>query len=61
MKPVMMTVAQFCECVGVKHTTANRLIRENKVESTTIGRRRLIAVRSAEALTGQEFFAQGGE
>ena len=59
MKPLMISVAQFCQCVGVKPTTANRLIREQIVESTTIGRRRLISVRSAEALTGQEFFAQG--
>lgn len=51
---ILITVAQFCRCVGVGRTTAHPLIRDQEV-ATLIGRRRLISVQSVETLTGQTF------
>lgn len=48
--PLMITVRNFCETCSCGKTTAYRLIREGKVESRRIGRRRLIVMESVRAL-----------
>jgi len=45
-----LSVNSFCRCVGIKKTTAYKLIREKKVDACKIGSRTLITVESIRAL-----------
>ena len=49
-EPLMITVRRFCEISSCGKTTAFRLIREGKIESRCVGRRRLIVMESVRSL-----------
>ena len=46
------TVAEACEATGLGRTKIYELIRDGRVTTTTIGRRRLVIVQSLLALVG---------
>lgn len=50
MKPLLISIPEFCAIMGIKRTKANELIKAGEVQSAKIGRRRLIYRKSAEAL-----------
>ena len=54
MKPRTMTVQHACKYSGVCHSTIYNLIKAKKIESCTVGRRRLIVVSSLDRLLGLE-------
>lgn len=56
---ISVTVSEFCTRVGVRKTTAYRLIREKAVESRLIGRRRVILMSSVRTLLDLPESAQG--
>lgn len=45
-----ISVADFCQMSGLGKTTAHKLIKSGKLQSTRVGRRRLICRKDAEAL-----------
>ena len=50
MEPLTITVAGVCRLLSIGRTTAYELMRDGKLETLKIGRRRLITYRSAQAL-----------
>ena len=54
MKPVTITVQHACKYSGLCHSTIYNLINAKKIESCTVGRRRLIIVSSLDRLLGLE-------
>ena len=44
MEKTLLSVDEFCATIGVRQSTAKKLIREGKVLSVKIGDRRLIPV-----------------
>lgn len=54
LKPLAVPVKVACQLVGVGNTTMYELIKQGRVETTTIGKRRLIFYRSLEALLSPE-------
>ena len=48
--PISITIGEFCAQVGLRRTTAFRLLREGKIESRLVGRRRLILMSSVKKL-----------
>lgn len=54
MKQATITIAQACRYSGLCRSTFYNLMRSNKIESRTVGRRRLIVVASLDRLLGLE-------
>jgi excisionase family DNA binding protein len=54
LKPLAVPVKVACELVGVGHSTMYELIKQGRVETTTIGKRRLVFYKSLEALLSPE-------
>jgi excisionase family DNA binding protein len=54
LRPLAVPVKVACELVGVGNTTMYELIKQKRVETTNIGKRRLILYRSLEALLSPE-------
>jgi len=53
-KPLAVTVKKACELIGIGSTTMYQLIRDGRVKTTTIGRRRLVIYSSLEeAVSGE--------
>jgi hypothetical protein len=50
LKPLAVTVKNACEIIGVGHTTMWSLIKDEKVQTFSIGRRRLVVYSSLETL-----------
>lgn len=46
MKPLLISVNQACEIIGLGRTKTYELINQNLIESKMIGRRRLITLES---------------
>jgi len=44
-----MSIAEFCEYVGICRTTAHKLIKSGELQTKLAGRRRLIPVEAVEA------------
>ena len=53
-KPLAVPVKTACKRVGVGNTTMWALIKDGRVKTARIGRRRLVIYASLEALLGQE-------
>ena len=53
-KPLAVTVKKACDLIGVGNTTMYALIRDGRVKTKTIGRRRLIIYSSLEELVRGE-------
>ena len=53
-KPLAVTIEAACKIVGVGRTTMWALIKDGRVKSATIGRRRLVIFASLEALLNQD-------
>jgi excisionase family DNA binding protein len=52
--PLAVPVKKACELIGVGNTTMYALIRDGRVKTTTIGRRRLVIYSSLEeVVSGQ--------
>jgi excisionase family DNA binding protein len=51
-KPLSVTVDDACQLSGLGRTLLYDLIREGRLQSATIGRRRLVIFASLEALIG---------
>jgi len=49
-KPLAVTIPHFCSLVGVRRTSAYKLIRDQEVETLTIAGRRLVLMESIESL-----------
>jgi excisionase family DNA binding protein len=49
-KPLAVPVKAACQLVGVGHTTMWALIKEGRVKTVSVGRRRLVIYASLEAL-----------
>jgi len=54
MKPVTITISRACEYSGLCRSTMYNLINDARLESRTVGRRRLIVVSSLDRLLGLE-------
>jgi phage antirepressor YoqD-like protein len=54
-KPLTISVAQFCQMLGIGRTLAFRYLAEQRVQSVLVGRRRLVVLASVESLL------EGGE
>jgi excisionase family DNA binding protein len=53
-RPLAVTVKKACELIGIGSTTTYQLIRDGRVKTTTIGRRRLVIYSSLEeAVSGE--------
>ena len=50
MEPVTVTVADACKSIGVGRTVLYKLLADHKLDSITIGRRRLITTESIRRL-----------
>lgn len=50
IKPLAVTVKTACKLIGVGHTTMWALIKEGRVKTTNVGRRRLVTYASLESL-----------
>jgi excisionase family DNA binding protein len=50
IKPVTVTVSNALRLSGIGRTTLYKLIKEGKIRTTTIGRRRLVVYASLEEL-----------
>lgn len=50
LKPISTTVDDTCRITGLGRTKVYELIAEGKLQTTTIGRRRLVLFASIEAL-----------
>jgi excisionase family DNA binding protein len=50
MEPVAVTVTDACAAIGVGRTMLYQLLSERKLDSVTIGRRRLITTESIRRL-----------
>jgi excisionase family DNA binding protein len=55
-KPVLLTIAETCDCLRISRTSMYRLINERKLASVSILKRRLIPLDAVET-----FIAQGTE
>jgi excisionase family DNA binding protein len=53
-RPLAVTVKKACELIGVGNTTMYQLIRDGRVKTTTIGRRRLVIYSSLEDVISGE-------
>lgn len=53
MKLLSVTIENCCEIVGIRKTTAYKLIKAGKLTPLKIGRRTLITMQSVEALIAQ--------
>jgi predicted DNA-binding transcriptional regulator AlpA len=60
MEPKLISMAEFCEMVGVKRTTAYKILR-GPVRSTKIGSRRLVDKESAENFVRERLEQGGGQ
>ena len=45
-QPIAVSIRAACEIAGIGRTTAYKLIREGKLQSATVGRRRVVIVAS---------------
>jgi len=50
IKPLAVPVKTACQLVGVGHTSMWALIKEGRVKTVSVGRRRLVIYASLEAL-----------
>lgn len=50
MKPLAVTVEEFCQITSLGRTTAFQLIREGRIEVRRVRRRTLVLMRSIDAL-----------
>lgn len=50
MKPIAVTVREFCELVGIQRTKAYALIRDGEASTCHISRRTVVRLDSIEAL-----------
>lgn len=50
MEPVTVTVADACKAIGVGRTVLYELLAQRRLDSVTIGRRRLITTESIRRL-----------
>ena len=50
IKPLAVTVKTACKLIGVGRTTMWALIKEGRVKTTNVGRRRLVTYASLESL-----------
>ena len=50
IKPLTVTVKTACKLIGVGNTTMWALIKEGRVKTTSVGRRRLVTYASLESL-----------
>jgi excisionase family DNA binding protein len=53
-KPLAVTVKNACHLMGIGNTKAYELFKEGKLQTVTIGRRRLVVFASIEKLMGIE-------
>ena len=51
-KPLAVTVKNACRLMGIGNTKAYDLFKEGKLQTVTVGRRRLVVLASIEALIG---------
>jgi excisionase family DNA binding protein len=54
MERIFVSVEEAGKAIGLGRTTVYELLRDGRLRSITIGRRRLICARSLEALVGRE-------
>lgn len=59
MEPITITVAAARQALGIGTTKLYELIKQGKLDTMTIGRRRLIKVASIKRLAGVENDASG--
>lgn len=59
MQPVFISVPELCVMLGIGRTKANELIGGALIQSTKLGRRRLIVLESAQAFASQ-LMVRGG-
>ena len=50
IRPLAVTVKTACKLVGVGNTTMWALIKDGRVKTTSVGRRRLVTYESLESL-----------
>ena len=48
MQKLLLTVEEFCSCIGIGRTLGFRLLREREFESFLIGRKRLVTMSSVQ-------------
>jgi excisionase family DNA binding protein len=53
MEPITVTVAGARKALGLGHTKIYELINEGKLQTVTVGRRRLVKIASIRALVGE--------
>jgi hypothetical protein len=53
-KPLAVPVKTACRLVGVGHTSMWALIKEGRVQTVSVGRRRLVIYASLEALVSND-------
>ena len=54
MKPLLISIADGAQALGLGRTTVNQLIRSGELDTVKVGRRRLITVASIERLAGEQ-------
>lgn len=54
VKPITVTVSRACELTGLGRTSIYEALKDERLQSVTIGRRRLILYSSLEALVAPE-------
>jgi excisionase family DNA binding protein len=54
VKPLALKPAEAAAALGIRRGMIHKLIRENRLESTLIGRSRLVTMRSIEAMLYRE-------
>ena len=59
MKPLCVGIDDFCKLASIKRTKAYACISDGLVETRLLGRRRLITMRSIEALLGVAAVEEG--
>lgn len=57
LQPITAPVVDICKITGLGSTTVNELIREGKLRSVCVGRRRLVFLASVDALLRGEIAA----
>jgi excisionase family DNA binding protein len=52
MKPIAVSVKETRRLLGLGHTTVSAMVRDGRLESTLVGRRRLILLESVLKIAG---------
>jgi excisionase family DNA binding protein len=59
LKPLAVSIRRACELVGLGNTTIWKMIKEGRLQTMSVGRRRLVIYRSLEALVSASEEASG--